>query len=170
MLSDPIVQEILIDITDDDKNSFSIIESILNGNTNDLEIAEKTDIKLNTVRKVLYKLYDAGLATYKKSNDPETKKFIYNWRFDQEKVTDIINQKIEKFSEDIDKSIEYEEENMFFACKDNGHRYKFEEASENNFTCPKCGESLEYQDNTAIISELLKKKDESVSIDKSKWK
>jgi transcription initiation factor TFIIE subunit alpha len=159
-----------MDITDDDKNSFSIIESILNGNTNDLEIAEKTDIKLNTVRKVLYKLYDAGLATYKKSNDPETKKFIYNWKFDQEKVSDIINKKYEKFSEDIDKSIEYEEQNMFFACSDNEHRYKFEEASENNFTCPECGKSLEYQDNTAIISELLKKKDESVSMEKSTWK
>lgn len=160
MLSDPNVQEILMDITDDEKSSFPIIECIMNGKTNDLEIAEETEIKLNTVRKVLYKLHDAGIATYKKSNDPETHKFIYSWKFDKEKVSDIINEKYEKFSEEIDRSIEYEEENMFFTCDANGHRYKFEEATENNFTCPECNESLEYQDNSAIINELLKKKDE----------
>ena len=153
LLSDPNVQEILLDITDDDERSFPIIECILKGKTNDLEIAEETEIKLNTVRKVLYKLYDAGIATYKKSNDPETHKFIYSWKFDQDKVSDIINEKYDKFSEEIDKSIEYEEGNMFFACNSN-HRYKFEEASENNFQCPNCGGSLEYQDNSTIIVEL----------------
>ena len=66
LLSDPNVQEILMDITDDEKRSFPIIECILNGKTNDLEIAEETEIKLNTVRKVLYKLYDAGIAHTKK--------------------------------------------------------------------------------------------------------
>jgi transcription initiation factor TFIIE subunit alpha len=162
LLSDPNVQEILLDITDDEMGSFPIIDCIINGKTNDLEIAEETDIKLNTVRKVLYKLYDAGIATYKKSNDPETNKFIYNWKFDKEKVSNIINEKFEKFSEEIDRSIEYEEGNMFFSCDTNGHRYKFEEATENNFTCPECGKSLEYQDNSAIIDELLRIKDERV--------
>ena len=169
LLSDPNVKEILLDITDDDERSFPIIECILNGKTNDLEIAEETEIKLNTVRKVLYKLYDAGIATYKKSNDPETHKFIYSWKFDQDKVSDIINEKYDKFSEEIDKSIEYEEGNMFFACNSN-HRYKFEEATENNFICPKCGESLEFQDNAAIITELLRKKDERIPSKRSAGK
>jgi transcription initiation factor TFIIE subunit alpha len=154
MLSDPIVQEILMDITNDEKSSVSIIECILKGKTFDEEIAEETDLRLNIVRKVLYKLYDAGIATYKRSRDPETNWYIYSWRFEQDKVSEIINKKYEKFSEEIEKSLEYEEENMFFACKDNGHRYKFDEATENNFVCPKCGESLEYQDNSTIIVEL----------------
>ena len=67
MLSDPVVQEILMDITNDEKNSVSIIECILKGKTFDEEIAEETEIRLNIVRKVLYKLYDAGIATYKRS-------------------------------------------------------------------------------------------------------
>jgi len=41
-----------MDITNNEKDSISIIESILKGKTSDLEIAEETDIKLNTVRKV----------------------------------------------------------------------------------------------------------------------
>ena len=117
MLTNPVVQEILMDITNNEKDSISIIECILNGKTFDLEIAEETDIKLNTVRKVLYKLNDAGIATYKKSLDPETKWFIYSWKFEQDNVFDVITKKYEKLSEEIEKSIKYEEANMFFACK-----------------------------------------------------
>jgi len=154
MLNDPIVQEILMDITNDEKSSVSIIECIQKGKTFDEEIAEETEIRLNIVRKVLYKLYDAGLASYKRSRDPETNWYIYSWKFDQDKIAEIISKKYEKFSEEIEKTLEFEEENMFFACNSNGHRYKFDEASENNFSCPECGESLEFQDNKTIIAEL----------------
>jgi transcription initiation factor TFIIE subunit alpha len=135
-----------------------IIDCILTGKTSDLEIADETEIKLSTVRKILYKLNEAGIATYKKTQDPETKWFIYNWKFEPEKVSDIITQKFEKVTDEIEKSLEYEEANMFFTCKNNAHRYVFEKASENNFTCPKCGESLEYQDNSTIIADLQTEK------------
>jgi transcription initiation factor TFIIE subunit alpha len=159
MLNDPIVQEILTDITDDEESSIPIIECIMNGITSDLDIAEETDIKLTIVRKVLYSLYDAGIASYKRTKDPENSGEIYNWKFDQKRVYDIITKKYEKICEEIEKSIEYEQENMFFICEANEHRYKFEKASEYNFKCPKCGNSLEYQDNSAIVKELLKEKD-----------
>ena len=102
MLTNPAVQEILMDITNNEKDSISIIECILNGITFDLEIAEETDIKLNTIRKVLYKLNEAGIASYKKSQDPETKWFIYSWKFEEENVSDIITKKYEKLSEEIE--------------------------------------------------------------------
>ena len=170
MLTNPAVQEILMDITNNEKDSISIIECILNGITFDLEIAEETDIKLNTIRKVLYKLNEAGIASYKKSQDPETKWFIYSWKFEEENVSDIITKKYEKLSEEIEKSIQSEETNMFFACKTNGHRYKFENASEYSFLCPKCGESLDYQDNSAILTKLLKEKADATSLAKSNGK
>ena len=66
MLSDPVVQEVLMDITNDEKDSVLIIECILGGKTSDMEIAEQTEIKLNIVRKLLYKLHGAGITTYKK--------------------------------------------------------------------------------------------------------
>ena len=52
MLEDPTVQEILMDITNDEQSSVSIIECMLNGKTTDEEIAEETEIRLNIVRKV----------------------------------------------------------------------------------------------------------------------
>ena len=168
MLKNSQVQELLMDITDDEENSVTIIECLLNGKTSDEAIAEETAIKLNSVRKILYKLHDAGVASYKRSKDPETNWEIYNWKFDQEKVSDIINNKYADLSKEIEKSLKYEENNMFFACKTNGHRYIFEKASEYNFACPQCRESLEYQDNTDIIVELLNKKAICESIGKSK--
>jgi transcription initiation factor TFIIE subunit alpha len=46
----------------------------------------------------------------------------------------------EKYSQEISQSLEYEEQNMFFACP-NGCRYNFDEASEHNFKCPECDHS-----------------------------
>lgn len=159
MLADPTVQEILVDITGDEENSVLIIGCMLKGKTTDEEIAEETEIKLNIVRRILYKLYDAGVASYKRSKDPETQWYTYSWKFDEEKVAEIIAKKYEKFSKEIEESLEFEEGNMFFVCLSNGCRYKFEEASENNFICPKCGGSLEYKDNSAVVTELRELKE-----------
>lgn len=160
MFSDNAVNEILASITNDEENSVSIIKCMLDGKTTDEEIAEETEIRLNIVRRVLYKLYDAGIASYKRSKDPETQWYTYSWKFDEQKVFEILDEKYEKISRELNKSLEYEEENMFFVCKSNDHRYNFEEASENNFTCGECGEPLEYQDNSAIITELKHLKDQ----------
>jgi transcription initiation factor TFIIE subunit alpha len=126
MLKNPLFQEILIDITNDEESSFSIIECILNGKTSDEEISKETEIKLTVVRRVLYKLYDASIASYKRTKDPITKWESYNWRFEQDKASEIINKKYESLTEEIERCIKYEEENIFFACKTNNHRYKFE--------------------------------------------
>jgi len=168
LLSNTLVQEILIEITDDEQSSIPIIECILNGNTSDEKIAEETQIKLDKVRNILYKLYDAGVASYERSKDPETKWEIYNGKFDLETVTDIISNKYEDLSKEIEKSLKYEENNMFFVCKANNHRYIYEKTSIYNFVCPKCGESLEYKDNTDIIVKLLNKKAAYESIEKPK--
>lgn len=153
MLTDPNVQDILVDVTKDDENSIPIIKCLLDGKTTDEEIAEETEIRLNIVRRILYKLYDAGVASYKRSKDPETQWYTYSWRFEEDKIAEIVTKKYEKFSKEIHQSLEYEEENMFFVCQ-NGCRYNFDEASERNFICPDCDCSMEFQDNSTIIMEL----------------
>jgi transcription initiation factor TFIIE subunit alpha len=158
MLTDPIVQEILIDITHDEESSVSVIECILSGVTSDFDIAEKTGINLTIIRKILYELNSAGITTYNRIEDTENTGDIYSWKYKQDKVCEIIQNKYVNITEEINKSIEYEEGNMFFVCKSN-HRYKFENASDYNFECPVCGDSLKHQDNSKIILELLKEKE-----------
>jgi len=47
----------------------------------DNEIADKTQIRLNMVRKALYSLYDQhSLVALGQSRDKETGWFIFNWR------------------------------------------------------------------------------------------
>ena len=158
MLNDPIVQELLMEITDNNQNSYPIIECIMKGTTIDLEISEETEIKLTIVRKILYKLYDAGIATCKKAKDPKTNWDMYVWKLEEVGIVDAITKKYETLSADIEESIQYEEDNMFFACKTNSHRYKFENASEINFICPQCGEPLEFVDNTSVICSTNERK------------
>jgi transcription initiation factor TFIIE subunit alpha len=152
------VQDILLDITDEE-GCVSIIESMLEGKNSDIDIAEETGIKLTTVRKVLYKLNETGITTYQKKLEPKTKSLIYYWKYNQEVVFNILTNESKELKEELEESIKYEESNMFFACKANGHRYKFENASEYNFICPECGDSLLHQDNSARIVELLQKKE-----------
>jgi transcription initiation factor TFIIE subunit alpha len=154
MLNEPLIQELIHETTEDNENSLSIIKCILRGKITDEEISEEIELRLNIVRRILYKLYDAGLASYKRSKDPETQWYTYSWKFEEERVIETITQKYEANSRETEESLAYEEDNMFFACKINGHRYNFEEASEYNFVCPECDETLEYQDNSSVITEL----------------
>ena len=78
MLNDGVVKSLIMNIIEDEKN-FPIVEALSKGVETDEEIAEKTGIKLNVVRKILYRLYDLGLASYKRSKDPETQWFTYTW-------------------------------------------------------------------------------------------
>jgi transcription initiation factor TFIIE subunit alpha len=152
-LNEPLVQEFIHKITEDAENSVLIIKCLLEGKITDEEISEEIELRLNIVRRILYKLYDAGIASYKRSKDPETQWYTYSWKFDTEKVIDTISEKYKKSSKQVEDSLAYEEENMFFSCV-NGCRYNFEEAAELNFMCPECESTLEYHDNSSLIDEL----------------
>ena len=51
----------------------------------DEELAQKTELNLNKIRKVLYRLYDARLATYRRVRDSETGWFVYYWQLEKNK-------------------------------------------------------------------------------------
>lgn len=153
ILNESMVQNLIYEVTEDTEHSLTIIKCLLEGKITDEEISEEIELRLNIVRRILYKLYDAGLASYKRSKDPETQWYTYSWKFDKESVIETISKKYEASSKEIEESLAYEEDNMFFACI-NGCRFNFEEASEHNFMCPECEKTLEYQDNSSLITEL----------------
>jgi len=43
-------------------------------------IADQTQIRLNMVRKILYRFYDHSIVALRQSRDKETGWFIFNWR------------------------------------------------------------------------------------------
>src|SRR5438105_9442090 len=50
------------------------------GTTTDDVIATQANVRLNTARKVLYKLYDHALVTCQRSRDEKTGWFSYHWK------------------------------------------------------------------------------------------
>jgi transcription initiation factor TFIIE subunit alpha len=153
MLDDPLVKSLLTNVVEDEDN-LPIVESLIDGVETDEEIANRTGIKLNIVRRILYKLYDMGLASYKRSKDPETQWFTYTWKFDKEEVINHIIKDSEEYLKLLNDELEREENNMFFVCPQGHVRLDFDVASDYEFMCPACGDELQFQDNAEIITQL----------------
>ena len=134
--------------------NLEVIQSLINNIETDEEIAEKTKIKLNIVRKILYKLYDSGIASYKRSKDPETQWYTYAWKFENQEVSKLIGEYAKQNINQIQKEIDEEENNMFFICPHGHWRFNFEEAEDYGFLCPDCGYEMIFQDNKGNIEQL----------------
>ncbi|MBQ1781802.1 MAG: transcription factor E [Methanobrevibacter sp.] len=153
MLDDPLVKTLLTNVVEDESN-LPIVEALDKGIETDEEIANETGIKLNIVRKILYKLYDLGLASYKRSKDPETQWFTYSWKFEKDEVITRIKKDSQDYLKMLNDELEREENNMFFLCPQGHVRLDFDESSDYEFMCPVCGEELEFQDNADNIKQI----------------
>lgn len=146
------------DITDED-----ITENIkqrLEGSEVDFEPDDSEILKLNTVRKTLYKLYSEKLAQFRRIRDKSTGWFIYYWWHEFERIEEIIIEKKKLNEKKLRERLQYEEDNYFFTCQncnDQNIKYIFEQAFEFNFRCPECGGPLEAQNNQEIIQFLKEK-------------
>ncbi|MFX1529932.1 MAG: transcription factor [Promethearchaeota archaeon] len=146
------------DITDEDITEN--IKSQIKGTEIDFEPDDSEVLKLNTVRKTLYKLYSEKLAQFRRIRDKSTGWFIYYWWHEFDLLEEILIEKKKLIETKLRQRLEFEEQNYFFICKNCQNiniKYNFDEAFELNFRCPDCGSPLEAQDNRKII-ELLKNK------------
>jgi transcription initiation factor TFIIE subunit alpha len=144
-----------VDITDED-----ITENIkdrIEGKNIDFEPGDSEILKLNTVRKTLYKLYSEKLAQFRRIRDKSTGWFIYYWWHEFNFLDEILLGKKKTIQRKLRDRLQFEENNYFFICKncnDLTIKYKFDEAFDLNFRCPDCSGPLEAQDNQKIIQFL----------------
>jgi len=146
-----------LDITDED-----ITENIkerIEGTGVDFEPDNEEILKLNTVRKTLYKLYSAKLAQFRRIRDKSTGWFIYYWWHEFDLLEEILLEKKKLVQLKLRDRLHFEENNYFFTCKNCNTKikYRFDEAFDLNFKCPDCGGALEAQDNQSIIIFLKEK-------------
>ena len=142
-----------------EEEAVKLIEVLKNlDETTDDEIANKTGIRLNSVRKILYKLYDHSLVSLRRTRDPKTGWFIFHWKLQPDQLEGFILSQKRRVLEKLDTRLEYEKNHDFFCCYTPGcRRIPFEEAVELVFRCPTCSKPLMHYENGKIVQALNKK-------------
>jgi transcription initiation factor TFIIE subunit alpha len=124
----------------------------------DNEIADKTQIRLNLVRKALYRLYDHSIAALRRCRDKETGWFIFNWRLQPDQLEGFIRNQKCRVLEKLEIRLEYEKSHEFYSCETPGcKRFPFEEAFELLFKCPACNKPMMCLNNDWIVEVLTRK-------------
>ncbi len=128
------------------------------GETTDIEIANKTQIPLKIIRKILYSLYDHSLVGLRQTRDKATGWFVFNWRLQLDQLQGFVLNQKRHILEKLETRLDYEKSHEFYSCQTPGcRRYTFEEAIETLFKCPVCGKPLNQINNGLIIKTLTKK-------------
>jgi len=128
------------------------------GEGTDEIIANDCAIRLNTVRKVLYKLYDHGLVSCTRVRDEKTGWFIFYWRLQPDQLDAFIRSRKKRALDKLKQRLDFERNHTFFVCKtDVEVRVTFEEAMESSFKCGKCGNQLDNSENADMVSILESK-------------
>lgn len=118
-------------------------------------LANESTVRLNTVRKILYKFYDHGLVSCTRVRDEKTSWFIFYWKLQTDQLDAFIRSRKRRVLEKLRQKLDYERDHSFFVCKKCGDvRVTFEEAMESSFRCSKCGGQLESIDNTPVVEFL----------------
>jgi transcription initiation factor TFIIE subunit alpha len=142
-----------------DEEAVQLIEQLKGaGETTDDEIANKTGIRLNIVRKILYKLYDHSLVSLRRTRDPKTGWFIFHWKLQPDQLEGFILSQKRRVLEKLNVRLEYEKTHDFYCCNTLGcKRIPFEEAVELVFHCSTCGKPLSHCGNENFVQRLSEK-------------
>ncbi len=133
-----------------------IVECIPGEEITDERLAELTGISLNTVRRTLYLLYEHRLAIYRRKRDPDSGWLTYLWQLCPENFDKALESEAKRLLRKLDERLDYEKENIFYACTEGCARFVFDEASDANFVCPFCQGSLEYMENAKVVEAIEK--------------
>lgn len=124
----------------------------------DFQIADQTEIRLNTVRKTLYRLYDHSIVALRRSRDQETGWFVFHWRLQPDQLEGFIFNQKRRVLEKLETRLRYEKSHEFYSCKTPGcKRFPFEEAFELLFRCPTCNKPMSYVTNNKIVDTITRK-------------
>ncbi|MEM2059036.1 MAG: transcription factor [Thermoproteota archaeon] len=138
------------------EDAVKIVEILLNEEeANDDLLAEKSGMRLNQVRRILYDLLDKQIVAYRRNVDEEKGYYVYTWSLKKERVAEIIRERKRLVLNRLRERLRYEEQNMFFTCPNSCvNRVPFDKALEHQFKCPKCSAMLQIFDNSQIVCKL----------------
>jgi transcription initiation factor TFIIE subunit alpha len=124
------------------------------GDATDVQLAEVLQTKPSHVRKILYSLYEARAAEYRKEKDKETGWLTFHWLATPDQALHAIDVKVKREIGSLEEQIRSIEGRDFYACPQGQERFDFTEAANVEFRCPAHGELLQAQDNRTEIEQM----------------
>lgn len=123
----------------------------------DEELAEVTEINLNSVRNTLYTLYEHRLARYRRIKNNETGWLTYLWKLELENMYDSVSKDLEIILGKLRRRCKYESENAFYNCTNCGLTFTFSDAMDAQFVCSNCNNQLIHFDNEPLAFALQRR-------------
>lgn len=161
LLYETIIQDYRTIIGDEfDENFVAVLEQLSTDfETTEEKIGAETNMPFKEIRKVLYKLYDSRIATYRMVRDPNTGYIIFLWKLLPLKCSfATFKHKALLAIKSLEERIEYERGNTFYHCgMKTCQRLTFDRAIEAEFKCPTCTKPLQLVDNQETINRLRNK-------------
>lgn len=152
ILEDFAVEQFIRNVAGD--NAVKLVKSIPDREITDEELAEISGLHLNTVRKLLFTLYERRILKYRRLHDKKTGWITYLWRVNRNTITDMMRLETKKLLDNLKRCLDIEKNNAFYRCKNCNERFVFDVAMEMNFKCPSCKSDLSYYDNSDTIKAL----------------
>ncbi len=149
------IEEVVADVVGPDVIALVKILKIQQ-NVSEFKLAAKMKQEINTVRNMLYRLYNANLVSFIRKKDQKKGWYIYYWTFNGKQIKYIAADLKKKKAEKLSERLAREKNSMFYNCKNKCLRLEFEQAMDFEFKCPECGNLLEQEDNSLKIKTIEK--------------
>ncbi len=122
-----------------------LIEILFNAKkfVSEFTLAEHSGIYVNTVRSLLYKLYEYKIVTYSRKREKNRGWYIYSWKLFPSKLVAHVIKKLRDEISSLKKEYHNKPHDEYFYCKDCDIKLSFTEAMEYNFACPNCFKQME---------------------------
>ena len=122
----------------------------------DEDLEALTGYRQSEIRRILRLLYENRVISYRKGRHPKSDATRYYWSIDYESINITLVRVKKNVLSKLKMRLEFEEGNSFYVCPNDGNRYTFDEALENDFSCPRCGSILDVDYEAERIKEYLR--------------
>jgi transcription initiation factor TFIIE subunit alpha len=149
---DPLFQELLYHVAGE--QGIVVGKVLLGKELTDEDLAKRTGISINLVRRILYELYDSRVVSYRRTRDEESGWYIYHWKIDPERAIEHVRDNRRLLLRKLEERLERERNTAYFTCEGEDPKVPYEVAIDTDFKCPRCGGRLKPYDNTSVIVSL----------------
>ena len=125
-----------------------------NGELDEFKLSELLTQDIKAVRKILYRLHNEKVVSFKRKKDQETGWTVYIWKLEFGKLLELLNKRKIEAVVELEEKLMFEKENQFFRCVNGCTRLPFDKSFELEFKCPECGKQLNFIDNSKIVMQL----------------